>query len=108
MYVKNEKEIYQAQYLKRIEKYWLDGLRERQLNYYKERCKKDPTYSDKLNELEKERYKQRMADAILLAMVPKRKGRPRKYETVCTESTDSTALPSSGDEANWTFSRNEN
>ena len=27
-----------------------------------------------------------MTDAILLAMVPKRKGRPRKYETVCTEA----------------------
>ena len=61
----------------------------------------NPTYRDKLNELEKKRYRQRiMADAILLAMVPKRKGRPRKYESVCTESTDSTALPSSGDDAN--------
>ena len=74
------------------------------MNYYIERCKKDPTYRDKLNELEKERYKQRMVDAILLAMVPRRKGRPRKYdfdepnhESGCTEST---ALPSSGDEAN--------
>ena len=99
-YEKNKKAINQAQYLKRLEKYGADGLRERQLNYYKRRCEKDPTYRDKLNELEKERYKQRMTDAILLAMVPKRKGRPRKYESVCTESTDSTALPSSGDEAN--------
>ena len=99
-YAKNKKAINKAQYLKRLEKYGAEGLRERQLNYYKERCEKDPTYRDKLNELEKERYKQRMTDAILLAMVPKRKGRPRKYESVCTESTDSTALPSSGDEAN--------
>ena len=99
-YAKNRKEINQAQYQKRIEKYGLDGLRERQLNYYKGRCEKDPTYRDKLNELEKERYNQRMTDAISLAMVPKRKGRPRKYESVCTESTGSTALPSSGDEAN--------
>ena len=103
-YAKNKKAINQAQYIKRLEKYGIDALRERQLNYYKERCIKDPTYRDKLNELEKERYKQRMTDAILLAMVPRRKGRPRKYdfdepnhESVCTEST---ALPSSGDEGN--------
>ena len=84
----------------------VEKFNERLRRYYQNKCLTDPAYRDKINERKKEQYQERKirecGNEILLTMVVKKPGRPRKFniqdETTTASSGNSETI--SGNEDN--------
>jgi hypothetical protein len=84
----------------------VEKFNERLRRYYQNKCLTDPDYRAKINERKKEQYQERKirecGNEILLTMVVKKAGRPRKFniqdETTTASSGNSETI--SGNEDN--------